>query len=62
MVAQPRTALAAKPSGTLHLPFPGNILLLRSESGRTMEWAQAHFFVAAGGAELSTGLGRGVFR
>ncbi len=36
--------------------------MFRSESGRTMEWAQAHFFVAAGGAELTTGLGRGVFR
>jgi hypothetical protein len=23
----------------------GNILILRSEAGRTMEWAQAHFFV-----------------
>jgi hypothetical protein len=45
----------------LHLPYSGNILLFRSESGRTLEWAQAHFFVAAGGAELSTGLGRGVF-
>jgi hypothetical protein len=26
----------------------GNILLFRSVTGRTLEWAQAHFFVAAG--------------
>jgi hypothetical protein len=30
---------------TLILPCAGNILELRSEAGRTMEWAQAHFFV-----------------
>ena len=30
---------------TLILPCSGNILELRSEAGRTMEWAQAHFFV-----------------
>ena len=30
---------------TLILPCSGNILKLRSEAGRTMEWAQAHFFV-----------------
>jgi hypothetical protein len=30
---------------TLILPCSGNILILRSEAGRTMEWAQAHFFV-----------------
>src|SRR5580704_4948728 len=29
----------------LILPCSGNILILRSEAGRTMEWAQAHFFV-----------------
>ncbi len=47
--------------GALLLPCYGNILSLRSETGRTIEWAQAHFFVAAGGNELETGLGRGVF-
>ena len=46
---------------TLLLPCSRNILILRSETGRTIEWAQAHFFVAAGGNELVTGLGRGVF-
>ncbi len=40
----------------------GNILVIRSVTGRTMKWAQAHFFVAAGWTELQTGLGRGVFR
>lgn len=40
----------------------GNILVFRSVTGRTMKWAQAHFFVAAGGDEHSTGLGRGVFK
>jgi len=45
----------------LLLPCSRNILILRSETGRTIEWAQAHFFVAAGGNELVTGLGRGVF-
>ncbi len=40
----------------------GNILVFRSVTGRTMKWAQAHFFVAAGWTELQTGLGRGVFR
>jgi hypothetical protein len=40
----------------------GNILMFRSVTGRTMKWAQAHFFVAAGGDEHSTGLGRGVFK
>jgi hypothetical protein len=48
--------------GTLLLGCSGNILVLRSESGRTLRWAQAHFFVAAGGDEHSTGLGRGVFK
>jgi hypothetical protein len=48
--------------GTLLLRCSRNILILRSESGRTMGWAQAHFFVAAGGDEHSTGLGRGVFK
>src|ERR1700740_1984408 len=54
------------PSLTLGLPALllrgyGNILYLRSVTGRTIEWAQAHFFVAAGWTELQTGLGRGVF-
>ena len=36
----------AGPAGlTLILSCCGNILILRSEAGRTMEWAQAHFFV-----------------
>jgi len=48
--------------GTLLLRCSRNILILRSESGRTIGWAQAHFFVAAGGDEHSTGLGRGVFK
>jgi hypothetical protein len=29
----------------LLLPCRGNILLFRSEAGRTDEWARAHFFV-----------------
>ena len=48
--------------GTLLLRCSRNILIVRSESGRTIGWAQAHFFVAAGGDEHSTGLGRGVFK
>ena len=48
--------------GTLLLRCCRNILMVRSESGRTIGWAQAHFFVAAGGDEHSTGLGRGVFK
>jgi hypothetical protein len=47
---------------TLLLHGYGNILYFRSVTGRTIEWAQAHFFVAAGWTELQTGLGRGVFR
>jgi hypothetical protein len=34
--------------GALHLQCLGNILCLRSAKGRTIGWAQAHFFVAAG--------------
>ena len=48
--------------GNLLLGCSRNILVVRSESGRTIGWAQAHFFVAAGGDEHSTGLGRGVFK
>jgi hypothetical protein len=33
---------------TLLLPGYRNILYFRSVTGRTMKWAQAHFFVAAG--------------
>ena len=47
---------------TLLLQGRGNILYFRSVTGRTIGWAQAHFFVAAGWTELQTGLGRGVFR
>src|SRR5499425_1686212 len=46
----------------LLLPCSRNILFLRSETGRTTEWAQAHFFVAAGWLGRQTGLGRGVSR
>jgi len=45
---------------TLLLPWRRNILIFHSEAGRTDQWAQAHFFVAAGGSALKTGLGRGV--
>jgi hypothetical protein len=45
----------------LQLSYTRNILTFRSETGRTMKWAQAHFFVAAGGSQHRTGLGRGVF-
>src|ERR1700743_2479103 len=40
----PRRAVRRRPR-ILILPCSGNILVLRSEAGRTMEWAQAHFFV-----------------
>src|SRR5271169_967623 len=53
--------IAGKGLPTLLLRGYGNILWLRSVTGRTIEWAQAHFFVAAGWTELQTGLGRGVF-
>src|SRR5208283_2223976 len=54
------TTARPMPLCTLLLPCCRNILALRSETGRTIEWAQAHFFVAAGRNELLTGLGRGV--
>ena len=50
------------PGLILLLPCSGNILFLRSETGRTTEWARAHFFVAAGWLGRQTGLGRGVSR
>ena len=40
----------------------GNILVIRSETGRTIEWAQAHFFVAAGMDELLDRLRPGSLR
>ena len=43
------------------MPRRRNILIFHSEAGRTDQWAQAHFFVAAGGSALETGLARGVF-
>jgi hypothetical protein len=61
-LSQPRCGIVAPGLGTLLLRCSRNILILRSESGRTIGWAQAHFFVAAGGDEHSTGLGRGVFK
>jgi ribosome maturation factor RimP len=45
----------------LLLPCCRNILIFHSEAGRTDRWAKAHFFVAAGGSALETGLARGVF-
>src|SRR5437660_9346649 len=45
----------------LLLPSRRNILIFHSEAGRTDQWAKAHFFVAAGGSALETGLARGVF-
>jgi len=38
----------------------GNILYFRSEAGRGEEWAQAHFFIAAGRSGRETGNARGV--
>src|SRR6516225_8219344 len=46
----------------LLLPCRGNILQIRSEAGRSDEWARAHFFVGAGRSVVRTGYARGVSR
>ena len=57
---QPLLLFSPIPRLILLLPCCRNILYFRSETGRTTEWAQAHFFVAAGWLGRQTGLGRGV--